>query len=348
MEILENKQQIFYSDVNEAMMIKSQNPNLSVLISIENNPGEEDLFWNSFSVESIIKTGFIVVRMNQTENSDKIQFFDQLAQIQNIPSLFYFAPNSVGINHRWDEFPNQDEFQSFFENSAPITNKNETIENKIQQQNQNFVSSPVSNEIQNQINQTNQEEIILPESTPNNQNHSFIQNNPIENLNNKPKQNQSNNSQEIAKEKPKKVIKKARIAVQGSNRTLTHEFEPNQTLGDLRYWIFQNFGDDHQIFVVHKSSYLPEDNSMTIAQADLCPSAKLMLKDDRVEVFSHDDPENPSIVLEESPQRGISPPPVIRHGCFLNSLIKILSIFDPWSDYEEKEDFFEKKAMYDD
>ena len=70
MEILENKQQIFYSDVNEAMMIKSQNPNLSVLISIENNPDEEDLFWNSFSVESIIKTGFIVVRMNQTENSE--------------------------------------------------------------------------------------------------------------------------------------------------------------------------------------------------------------------------------------------------------------------------------------
>ena len=74
-----------------------------------------------------------------------------------------------------------------------------------------------------------------------------------------------------------------------------------------------------------------------------------MIRSEKIEILSNknDDNENPTIILDESPQRGTIPPPKVPNGCFLKYFKKFLSLFNPWDDYEEIEDFFEKKPMYE-
>jgi hypothetical protein len=298
---IESEHKIFYSDVNEAMALKSQHQELSVLISIENDPDEKVLFWNSFFVEPVIKNGFIVVRLNSCQHSEEIRLFSQLVPIKEIPSLFYFGPNCIGVTYSWDRYPQPKQFQSYF-----IPTEAPKIEVPKQQKEVEVEQEPVAGE--------------------------------------KEKKEEPNPDTE-APQIPR-TIRKARIAAQMGLETITKEFETNQKLGDLREWITSNFGPDHLIFVVHQSSYLPLDDSLTIAGAGLFPSAKLLIKDNSDEIFSNADPENPMITLNEQPQRRTAPRPTIHHNCFVGFLLKCLSIFDPWTDYEEKEDFFENKPMY--
>ena len=323
---IESDHKIFYSDVNEAMTLKAQHQELSVLISIENDPEEEMLFWSSFFVEPIIKEGFIVVRLNNCQHPDKINLFRQLVNVDSVPSLYYFGPNCVGVTYSWDKFPQPKQFKSYFKpsNAAENAEKKQKIEE-------------IKNSTQEtKLNQMKEEDLIIPDYPTQHE-----EQDPVVAV---PAPATAPVQSEI---QAPKTIKKARIAAQKDSEIYTEEFAPDQTIGEIRGWIASKFGTNHLIFVVHQSAFLPDDDSMTVSSAGLYPSAKLVISDNSSEIFSNADPENPTIESNDSPQRGLIPRPDIQRGCFTKFIFDLISLFDPWTDYEEKEDFFENKPMYE-
>lgn len=109
----------------------------------------------------------------------------------------------------------------------------------------------------------------------------------------KPPSKQSQTEPKLQQRQAKTTTK---ISIQSpSGRSFTHVFEKTDTVGDLKQWIESEFGSDifSEILVAHTNSPLPEDNSMTLENADLSPSALLkLLSDDQILDIHVEDGQN--------------------------------------------------------
>ena len=79
---------------------------------------------------------------------------------------------------------------------------------------------------------------------------------------------------------PRRVRTTTKIRVRGRNgASIDREFQVTDTIADVRSWIALELGSDVQVVVGHTREHLPEDDTMTLAQADLCPTAELRVVD---------------------------------------------------------------------
>jgi hypothetical protein len=66
---------------------------------------------------------------------------------------------------------------------------------------------------------------------------------------------------------------RTKISLQMSGGTLVHEFSDNATLAELKKWIASELGTGASLIVAYRRAPFPDDNSLTVAQADLVTSA---------------------------------------------------------------------------
>lgn len=299
---MSEKETLFLDNFDVANQIREEDPSYAMLVSVENDPEEENIFWSSIFVEPIIQYNFLVVRMNYVQHRDELSVFERFKPVDSIPSLYYFAPNSgKTITKEWQAYPQPKAFRTYF--SPPANPVNPTTNNN---------SSPNP-----PVNTTNQ---------------------VISSLN--------DNQRSMA-----------RIAVQYHDQLIKEQFDKNAKVKDIHDWVATKIGPRHKLFHMLKGEFLPNDPEMTIEQAGLYPSAKLVVQDDESEVFSHPssipeystpiDDDNAEIeLLEENRQNPIDTRHTTTPGCFGKFIKNVFSLFDPWSGFEEKEDFFEEKRMY--
>lgn len=95
-------------------------------------------------------------------------------------------------------------------------------------------------------------------------------------------------------ETPHYMPKTTKISLQNAGNTYEKSFLATDTVGELRKWIIEMLGSDIEVVVQHLRTPLADDNSLTLQDADLCPSAILKVLE---------------ITLQDEPQRGVGAPP---------------------------------------
>ena len=146
-----------------------------------------------------------------------------------------------------------------------------------------------------------------------------------------------------------------RLSIQYKDQTIKEQFNKSAKLQELFNLVNTKFGPNHQITIFPNNNLVPNDPNMTFEEAGLFPSAKLVIKDNGEQNFQTTfdlpqysiPPANDQSELLAADERGdfidIVPQPT--KCCSVSGLfIKIFSFFDPWTEFEEKEDFFEVKA----
>lgn len=74
---------------------------------------------------------------------------------------------------------------------------------------------------------------------------------------------------------PRRQKTTTKIRVRGrSGASIDREFQVSDTIGSLREWLHVELGEV-RVIIGHTQQPLPDDDSMTLAEADLCPSAEL-------------------------------------------------------------------------
>ena len=117
-EVSKDISEIFRLNVNEAMAKKSLTPSITVMISIEADPNQEDAFWNNKLVLNVLSSNFIIVRLSQTKNIIEIFQFSSIFVIKAVPSLYVFGPFSQGVSYAWpDQYPTPSEFVQYVRNN---------------------------------------------------------------------------------------------------------------------------------------------------------------------------------------------------------------------------------------
>ncbi|KAH0791740.1 UBX domain containing protein [Histomonas meleagridis] len=158
---------------------------------------------------------------------------------------------------------------------------------------------------------------------------------------------QSDNIKSDISDQEVKSNQKTKIAVYFNNRVVTKEFPINSRLQELREWIESEFGPGFSIFLTHKRKSIDDlDDSLTIKQAQMCPSSFLRLipKSDKTtqENMSINENEDlPYIGNEETAEVPVEDDQP--QNTFTKYLLKFLSIFNPFDDVVEVEDFFQSK-----
>lgn len=143
-------------------------------------------------------------------------------------------------------------------------------------------------------------------------------------------------------EPPRQVRTTTKISIQSpSGRSYTHVFEKTDTVGDLKHWIEAELGSDifTDLVVAHTNSPLPEDNSLTLENADLSPSAVLkLLSDDQILDIRVEDGQNDVPSLRNR-RKCLKCPCNCNFGAcgFFNArgfrwFRIIFSLFSPWGD----------------
>ena len=269
------QQEPFCNNVSEALNKKTENPLLTLIVSIETDQNILNYFWDNPLVQVTVSENFIILRISQLSNQTEITQFSQLFPVSNIPSLFVFGPNSKGITHSWsDEYPSPQGFYDYFHKD-----EEKNIENDV----------PKGGELKNK--------------------------------------------------------QKARIAVYFNNRVVTKEFLPTSNLRELRQWIESEFGTGFSIFLAHKQKRIDDlDDSVTIKEANMCPSAFLRLipvSNQEQESALNENEDLPYIGNEETEEVPVEEEH--QRPSFTNCLLKFISIFNPFDDAVEVEDFFQNK-----
>ena len=106
--------QIFQTSLSDAMNYKGSHPNSSLIVSMEDNRSNFDSLWRDPNVLSIIQNSIFVLRLSLKENENDFNQFKMIFNVMNIPSVYYFAPNSASISKIWEQFPRKEEFVNFF------------------------------------------------------------------------------------------------------------------------------------------------------------------------------------------------------------------------------------------
>ncbi|OHT01453.1 hypothetical protein TRFO_31718 [Tritrichomonas foetus] len=142
------------------------------------------------------------------------------------------------------------------------------------------------------------------------------------------KQKMTNNSPQPP---PQRTTTK--ISVQALSGSFSRVFSVNDTIGDLKAWITEESGNDlellNQIIISHTHQPLPEDDSVTLKDADLVPSALLRVLgeenlDIRVEVGQNELPGT------ARPRAGFMSR--LRNLRFFKWIGLISDLINPWGD----------------
>ena len=99
-----------------------------------------------------------------------------------------------------------------------------------------------------------------------------------------------------------------KISVQSITGHFSKVFNVDETIGDLKKWILEESGDDNdllnRLIVSHTHNPLPSDDSMTLKQADLVPSALLKaVGDEQFEIHVEDGSNEMPMINGRSPSR---------------------------------------------
>ena len=284
------KAELFQTNLNDAMNYKGMHPEVSLLVSLENNFSDHDLFWNNETVLSTIQQSFIVLRLSKEQNENEFNQFQMIFNVHSVPSIVYFAPNNPAIAHVWTEYPTPEILSSFF---API----------------NLNMPPPSVTI---------DDDFRPIKHP------------------KPKPQTEPNTQPTSSNNDT-----TRILIQGNNSTKSRIFKNTDTIGTLKQWIRSQFGPSAQVIITTTHLPLPDDDSQSLEESALTPSAVLQVIADVSELPSpyEDNLETP--LIPESPQNAGE-----NRRCALNCrawrYVKLaLSFVNPWaSDTDDEEEEF--------
>ena len=300
-------------------MLKGKNPEYMVIVSLEEDSVNYDDFWKNQEIIDLISKNTIVVRLSLEENENEINQFEILFYQNQFPSIHIFPPHQTLIAKSWNaSFPSKDEF---IKSVTEIREKENIpkVEPTINQ------SSPSPS---NSSNTSDKPPLIKP---------------PTLNLNMqiarpaKKRQVETNelkythrSSESSGSSMPR--ADKAKISLQGVNKTVIHEFDATSTIGELHDWIRSEFGREMpNLIVSHLHSLLSNDASITLKDADLCPSAVLREQDG--ETLRDDDTLNSSrYSLNDSKSK------VGLCGKITNFILKLCSFINPWASASEEDD----------
>jgi hypothetical protein len=133
--------------------------------------------------------------------------------------------------------------------------------------------------------------------------------------------------------RPASRRRNAKLSLAVGDARLVKEFAPNATLADVREWIRAHAGDPARIAVAHTNAPLPSDDSMTVTEADLVPSALLRVDiqaDNILPVVPHvSQPDERDVNVKKKRKKRL--------------VMMLLDIVNPWPDVVEVEDFFAVK-----
>jgi hypothetical protein len=127
---------------------------------------------------------------------------------------------------------------------------------------------------------------------------------------------------------------RTKISLQTSGRTLVREFPSSATVGELRAWIASEVGGGASLLVAHRRAPLPDDDGLTMAEADLAPSA--VIREEAKEQPLGSAEMLPPVRAERLPAPrgdGIS-------AAFVKKVRLVWSLLNPWDD-DESDDFWE-------
>lgn len=139
---------------------------------------------------------------------------------------------------------------------------------------------------------------------------------------------------EAAPQAPPKPKLTTKILLRGQNSTLKQEFPCAAPLSELKEWLKSELGSDYQVIVSMTHSPLPDDDTMTLAEANLTPSAELRVVIG--ELFDAEVNIDPPL---DTPQRAEQ-----RRQCncrcgratgFMRYVRLALSFINPWMDVDE-------------
>ena len=347
---------VFYKDAAAAINIKTENPEMILLISLESKFQDNNSFWNNDSILSILLPNrFIIVRLSASETHLEYTQFTSIYPTYSLPSIYVFGSYSQGPSHTWiGSYPTVEDFIQFF--SSQSSNNYST-----QQTSNNYSTQQTSNNYSTQQTSNN----YSSQQTSNNYSTQKPSNPISTNIQNSSKPQANLLPKTLASNPPRKVSKVCKISLQTSQGSFQHDFLPNDTIQSLRNWVQEvlSLSQCPQLTVMHTRSLLTPNNDLTLSQADLFPSAVLRVEASQshqiqtqilqpIHISSEEQNNNnntstPILSNEENlPRIGNSETREVRvqtQKKFSSYFQFFLSLFNPFNDIQENEDFFEHK-----
>lgn len=246
----------FENDLNAAMMYKGLHPECFLIVSLEDSSSTNfDDFWSNSVIILNLNKMHIITRLSESKNPEGYNQFLNLFKITNVPSIVIFGQNTTNISKIFYPFPDPTTLTSYFSQAPSVPASPQ----------QDFPAPPPMDEYLAHPQESQQSQ----QSQESQQSQQPIQ---------QPKQ--SRQQAEQPQRQPKTTTK---ISIQTpSGRSFTHVFEKTNTVGDLKNWIESEFGSDvfSDLVIAHTNTPLPDDNSLSLENADLSPSAVLKLLND--------------------------------------------------------------------
>lgn len=103
---------IFSKNAVEGIEIRTDNPLVTLIISIEPNPHLKASFWKDDLLLSAMNANFLIVRLFETSDSYEITNFSEIYDVPRAPCLFYFVPNEEEPTV-FRRYPTVDELHGF-------------------------------------------------------------------------------------------------------------------------------------------------------------------------------------------------------------------------------------------
>ena len=109
---------IFSKNAVEGIEIRTDNPLVTLIISIEPNPHLKASFWKDDLLLSAMNANFLIVRLFETSDTYEITNFSEIYDVPPAPCLFYFVPNEEEPTV-FRRYPTVDELHGFIISHDP-------------------------------------------------------------------------------------------------------------------------------------------------------------------------------------------------------------------------------------
>ena len=127
-------------------------------------------------------------------------------------------------------------------------------------------------------------------------------------------------------------VKKVKISIRNEDGMQSHMFNETDTVEQLQQWLALVVGRGHHYSIAHNNEMLTEDNSMTLKDAGLSPSALLRIQDN-------------TGPMGQAPRRGDGAVNRAEAGnCwtrFVRRILLVLSFINPFASEGDQESFWE-------
>ena len=127
-------------------------------------------------------------------------------------------------------------------------------------------------------------------------------------------------------------VKKVKISIRNEDGMQSHMFNETDTVEQLQQWLTLVVGRGHRYSIAHNNEMLTEDNSMTLKDAGLSPSALLRIQDN-------------TGPMGQAPRRGDGAVNRAEAGnCwtrFVRRILLVLSFINPFASEGDQESFWE-------